>query len=237
MTVESVLARLVHSRRARRTWVAHGLAALGISPEIVAELATLDPRAVELAATVLRRHVLERAHTGIGTIADAFPRTISAWRARHPADHDLDELATAFLDSSAADAWRETPAHTTGTTLEEAFYQFAAVEDLGDPAERETERLSTLIRMLAVDGEAPAYDVPACVRRRAGVAWALDTQTPPTLFATVDGKIMIGSVTKLVADLLCGNAPEHAGPQSGVSADAARMVQLQLCEMRLLEHP
>ncbi len=235
MTSERVLARLIHSRRARSTWREQGLAASDVSPEVAAELATLDPIAVEKAAAAVRRHVIERTHSGVGTIVDAFPRTIAAWRERMPSDRDLDELAATFLDSPAAAAWRETPAHTVGTTLEEAFYQFATAEQLGDPAARETERLSVLIRMLAIDGTAPAYDVPGCVQRRAGVAWAISNSVPPTLFATVDGRIMIGTVTKLVADLLAGDAPEEAGPKSGVTAEAAQSVRTELCEMRLLQ--
>ena len=228
MTIERVLARLVHSRDARRRWRE---GTLDISPADAADLATLDPLAIEATATAVGRHVLERTHTGVGTIVDAFPHTIAAWRAREPSDHDLDELAAAFLDSTAAVDWRETPGHTGGISLEEAFYRFASAEQLGDANERTREWLTTMIRMLAIDGDAPTYSVPACITQRAGAVWALDDRDPPTLYAAVGGRIMIGPVTTLVADLLRGEDPADAGAKRGVSADAARSLQRELHAM------
>ena len=233
MTAEQTLARLVHSRQARQIWRAQGLAVLGVASDVAAELDGLDEAAIEGAAAALRRHILERAHSGVGTIVDAFPRTIAAWRARHPGDADLDELAATFLDSSASAAWRETPADTDGIPLEEAFYQFATDAQLGERDDRETERLTALVKMLALDG-APAYQVPACMQIRDSVVWAIDDRSPPVLFAAVGGQILIGPITRLVADLLTGHSPEHAGLKHGVTSGAARSVRKRLCEMRLL---
>lgn len=224
MTTEQALALLVHSRRARECWRA---GTLDVPPEVAAELASLEVPAIESAAATFRRHVLERRHAGIGTLIDAFPRTVAAWRARHPNDKDLDELVAVFLDSSAATEWQETPGHTDGISLEEAFYRFATAEQLGNASGRETEWLTAAIRMLALDDE-PTYRVPEAIRRRPGVAWTLDHSEPPTLYAIVGGRILIGPVTRLVADLLVG------GPH-GVAPEAARLVRAQLCKMGLLD--
>ncbi|MSP25448.1 MAG: hypothetical protein EXR75_09845 [Myxococcales bacterium] len=233
MTAEQVLALLVHSRRARESWRAEGLAAFHISAETAAELATLELAVVEAAAAGLRRHLLGRQHTGIGTLVDAFPKTVLAWRARYPADTELDRMMAALLDSDAALSWCETPAHTSGIPLEEAFYGFATAENLGSPNEREAERLTVLIRMLAVDPE-PAYALPSCIRRSPGAAFAVLAGEPPTLYAVVAARILIGPVTPLVAELLSGTPTALAAQVHGVSPDAANTVRAELCAMGLI---
>jgi len=190
VTAERVLALLIHSRSARERWRA---GTLDVAPEVAALLWTLDPTAIEATAAAVRRHVLERTHTGVGTLVDAFPQTIAAWRSRHPEDRDLDELSAAFLDSAAAACWCETPGHTGGSSLEEAFYEFATAEQLGEPSVRKREWYTALIKMLAID-RAPTWTVPAYVHRRAGTTWLLDDGDPPTIFATVGDRILIGPV-------------------------------------------
>jgi hypothetical protein len=228
VTTEQALALLVHSARARERWRAGELV---LEPGVEADLATLDHATIESSAATVRRHVLARHHAGIGTIADAFPRTIAAWRARHGADHDLDELATKLLDSDAATEWRETAGHSDGISLEETFYRFAEAEQLGDADVREAEWLATAVRMLALDHD-PAYLIPANIHRHPGVVWALDHRTPPTLYAAVSGKILIGPVTPLVGELLAGATPEAV--EGGVTAEAAHLVRRRLCELGLL---
>jgi hypothetical protein len=202
--VERTLTALLYRRDARAALAARDFAALGIAgdDEAVRAFSAIDVRELEASATLVRRALLDRRHRGTGGLCDWYPRTLLAWCRLHTDDLELDELAATFLESSAADAWRE---HGAGTCLEEAFYRFACAHELGDPLVREDEWLSAQLRALALCPE-PAFAVPAEVRRTPAGGWFAigGTAAAPVVHAAVGGKCIRGAITPALAAILRG---------------------------------
>jgi hypothetical protein len=120
MTVDIALDRLIHRRSCRAAFLA-GNGVPGLSDAHLSDLGSIDARALnELGARVAtdraRRH-------GEAKSRRSHPQTIDAFRARPaPGDGDaLQELAFAFMESPAFDAYREVPHAGRGLSLEEAF--------------------------------------------------------------------------------------------------------------------
>ncbi len=226
--MESTLTLLLHRRDARAALAARDFAALGIAGDAAAQaaFAALDLHELEASAAAVRRELLTRRHRGTGGLLDWYPRTIAAWRARHPDDATLDALAATFLESPAAQAWREGVQDEPGQCLEEAFHRFADACALGDAAAREDEWLTAQLRALALCPE-PAFVVPAELRPAAAGGWfAVATAAPaPMLYAAVRGRFIRGAITPGLA----------AGLRS--DADAARLpaeIHASLAELGLL---
>jgi hypothetical protein len=166
------------------------------------ELAALDLLALERAATAFVRSIRRRSHRGSLSLERAFEKTIAAWRAKHPEDIELDELFTRFVESNAFERFREDGSEALGASIEEAFFRFATLEQIGTRATRETEFFVAFLVALAVV-DAPRFMVPPelarCPRGHRAVA---QTTEGHFLFAALDGRYVEGPVTADIARIL-----------------------------------
>jgi hypothetical protein len=128
--VDDLLRRLLHHRRARVALRAGTLPLTAAQREAVE---TLDPVELERVAESVRDELLRRTHRGSGSLITLFPRTIAHWRAAHPEDVELAELASRFLESAAYETHRALSFGVPGTSLEEAFFRFAEAGKIGAP--------------------------------------------------------------------------------------------------------
>jgi hypothetical protein len=211
--------------RARGQAIEEALAALlyGETTSTEPLLATLDANEVAETAATVRRMIRERAHRGTGGLADWYPKTIAAWRARHPEDSDLDQLITAFCASRHARAWREMPFGQSGISLEEAFHRFFTEHGVGDPAEREEELLGAVVRALAVTPCAQ-FTWPEAIRRGPNGCFAISRSL--MLHAALGGNYLHGPITPLVAALLDGEPIESVAARHRIPAtDVARVAK------------
>lgn len=235
-TVESLLERLLASRSLRRAWSSGRTDLLSPDVDHLRVLATLDPDALEDAATLYCRDVMRRGHRGSGSLIDRYPATIAAWRARHPeVSHDddlLDELAAQLCDSSEFEDYRS----RAGACLEEVFYRFACRCDIGDPAVREREYLAAIAIAVAVNPE-PVFRLPREWRATDSGGFAIASHGPRHLFAVAGQRVIDGAITDLVADLLLTRespdslATRHRVPRAHVAEVAASLADMGLSRL------
>ncbi len=210
ITLDVALDKLLHKRAYRDAFLADDHAALDLSADDVRALSTIDRRQLSLASERIAKETFACKHRGTGDLRDLFPLTIAAWLAaqegaaegaaqRQRAER---ELAYAFLGSEAFDAYREHPFAGVGQTIEEAFFVFCEAAGIGDPAVRERELLSALVRALAVT---PTMEttLPPTIRRVAQGFFAVTQRgAVPVLFAAVAGRYVTGELTPFLAELL-----------------------------------
>lgn len=208
ISLDVALDRLLHKRAYRRAFLEGDHAALQLSAEDVRALATIDRRQLVLASERIAKETFACKHRGTGDLRDLFPLTIAAWMDAHAGDGRAHgqraerELAHAFLDSAAFDAYREHPFAGVGQTIEEAFFVFCERAAIGDPVVRERELLSALIRALAVTPTMEAT-LPPDIRRVTQGSFAVTQRGPvPVLFAAVAGRYLTGELTPFLAELL-----------------------------------
>ena len=84
MSLEHALYALLYRRRAREALLSNDAERLGVSSKELAVLATVNRDQLERAARLVTEGVLSRAYHGEGTLLEAFPRTIEAWRRANP---------------------------------------------------------------------------------------------------------------------------------------------------------
>ncbi|MFV8755243.1 DUF692 family multinuclear iron-containing protein [Nannocystaceae bacterium ST9] len=196
---------------------------------------TIDPESAAAIRELLITELLQRSHRGSGTLADRFPRTLAAWRARRPDDPELRELGSAFLASPQHAEHRELPFTGLGTCLEDAFARFAAAIDLGDPDEREVEWLAAVILALVVDRD-PAFELPSFVRRAPQGWYAITRSQPPVLHAALAGRYVSGPLTELLAAVLRRpDEPERVAAELAVGPTTLASVCERLAAMGLRE--
>ena len=177
-------------------------------------LCALDLEALDEAAAAVRRMIRARTHRGTGGLVQWYPRTLAAWRHAHREDSALDLLLDRFCASAACGAWREGEGGQLGISLEQALHDFFELEAIGEPAVREAELLSALVRSLAVCPSA-RFRWPSALRGAPGGCVAVSRAG--VLHAAIDGRYLHGPVTPLVAALL-------AGDDAVASADAREVV-------------
>lgn len=207
MTLDEVLYALLFRVSFRRRFIAGERAALGISAVDEDALATLDFGELEQAACLACRSVLERSHRGVGSVLDAFPRSLAAWHEAHPG-RDLDDLAGAFADSAAFVEW--TPASGLGHAkpLEEVFRGFceACLPLAAAPVVRE-ECAIALLRALVVN-PVPAFQIPPFVLHGPrGFYAVLERDGGPFLVAILDGRLVTGALTPMLGAILRRDPP------------------------------
>ncbi|MFO0675718.1 MAG: hypothetical protein U0169_04245 [Polyangiaceae bacterium] len=240
MTLDDVLHALLFRRSFRLRFLAGERTSLGIDPEDEADLATLDPAELESSARLACRSVLDRSHRGVGSLRDAFPKTMALWTSQRPrtradgfddAQVDPDELAFAFAESTAFAAW--TPmagGDAFGPPLEDAFRLFAE-EDLGPTAvaTARAECAFAILRALVVNPE-PRFAVPAFVRRAPrGFYVVLENVEGPFLVAALGGRLVTGPVTPTLAAILRGEeATIPAAERPGLEAARTGLRELGL---------
>jgi len=200
LALDVALDRLLRDRAYRADFLAGRWDALGLDAEGLDAVRAIDPEFLARTAHRLREEVRTRKHRGTGSLEDLFPKTIAAWGAAHPEDADRSELFSRFVESDAYASWRDVPHAGEGTSLEEAFYRFAEVQGVGDPAVREEEFLTAVVRALAVCPE-PSFLVPPEVHRAPGGWFAVTSRGVPLLVAATRDSFAKGPVAKLLRDL------------------------------------
>lgn len=192
---------------------------------------SVRPDELEETAAEVRRMVLGRTHRGTGGVREWYPRTLAAWRERHPDDSDLDRLARAFCASSACAAWREGTTNELGISLEEAFYRFFADAGVGDPAAREEEFLGAVFRALAIT-PAARFRLPSGARPAPPGVYAVSS-AGILHAALAGGRYLHGALPRIAVLLLEGNSEDEVERQTAstpadVAAVAAELRRLGL---------
>ena len=218
LTLDRVLARLVYKRSCRRDFI-EGRSVFDVPDEDRAALDAIDRDGLSELAERIAREVMTRRHSGSGALPNVFPRTIGAFVRAQPEGDALLELAYRFMDSSAFDGYRELPFCGIGWSLEEAFFRFCEAEDIGDSAVREEEFLGAMMKLLSVSPRA-AVTLPPSISRTVRGFLSVTARGAPTLYAAVDGRIVVGKLTPFLADLLAPGADgARVAAQHGVSLE------------------
>lgn len=179
----------------------------------------------DLCATAL----VERKHTGTGTLTDVFPQAFSRWKERGQSERELARSFTANHARAAVEGMTEFP----GPSLEQAFARFAIDERLLSPVEADLALARSLARTIAITEE-PAFRLPAMFEPCPGGVRAVIGTSPPTLIAVVDGKVIEGPLTDLLADLLIGSPVEHVALTHRVPAAIVTRARSELVRRLLL---
>jgi hypothetical protein len=180
----------------------------------------------------VRKRIGDRTALGAGTLRQRFAPVFAAWATRHPLDPDGQRLLSAFCQHPSYAQWQEVPGQAKGLCREEAFASFAASLAWTDPAELARCRFSSLIRALAIDPD-PAFLLPPVLRRRPGCDLILD-RSHGRLYALVNGKVIIGRLTPLSADLLEGLDPHAIAARAGLDRAELLPLEKRLTELGLL---
>jgi uncharacterized protein len=170
-----------------------------------------------------RRQLLTRSIRGLGTLTDAFPKAIAAWRASHPEADDLDPLVTAFLGSAEGCTWSSYPWAVPGRCLEDAFGRFLAPHG--------AEHLRACTIALATHPDPPFALPEGFSRVPRGWFRVGGSQQAPVLYAALGGKIVQGPITPLVVAVLGGDRP------SGTQATVAKLSAMGLLRAPLAQVP
>lgn len=201
MRIDEVLCALVYRRSFRERFRAGERAALGIDPADEADLAGLDLAELERAAGLTCRALLDASHRGVGSLRDAFPRSIRAYRTHH----DEADLPFDFADSQAFAGFGQS------ALMEAVFGDFleATLDASWRPVVRE-ERALAVLRALVVS-PTPAFAIPDWVLAApAGHYAVVRGPGAPLLVAALNGRLVTGPVTPLIAGILEGDTVEAA---------------------------
>ncbi len=220
MRIDEVLCALVYRRSFRARFRAGARTELGIDPADVDDLGALDLDELERAATLTCEGLLDRAHRGVGSLREAFPRSIGAYCTQF----DEGAVAMDFAESEAFAAFRGgLGAEAPGPPLEATFGDFleGALAPEWQSLAREERALAVLRALLVTP--APAFAVPDWVRATpAGHCAIVRREGAPLLVAALHGRLVTGPVTPLIAEILEGGA------------EAAAVVRAELRAMGLL---
>jgi hypothetical protein len=219
--IDHTLDRLLH----RRSYLALFLedpARLGLSPDDLDALTVVDRAELVATATAVRHDVMARNHRGSGTLLDLYPQTIGDRTAAA-----YEELVADFMESEEFDAYREIPFAGIGLSLEESFYRYCVAQEIGDPATREHEFLTAMMKALLLSPR-PDFQIPSEVRACPRGVFAV---AGTTLHAALDQKLVTGPLTPLLVDLLNGGDHEAIANRLGVSRAET---EAALAELRAL---
>jgi uncharacterized protein (UPF0276 family) len=179
---------------------------------------SIDDDELESLADLVVSRLLERKHAGTGTLEDAFPEVFSG--------RDAKEIAQRFLAAEGRSVV-EGMSEARGLMLEEAFARFAIREKLASETAVLVRLAKVAARAIAVAGE-PSFAIPTVFERVPGGLAAVIPTTPPTLVAVLGGRVMEGTITKLLADLIAGEsaalvAAKHRVAREVVEASATEL--------------
>jgi hypothetical protein len=206
MNLEHALYSLLYRRRAREALASSDAERLGISSKELGLLATVDREQLERAARLATEGILSRAYWSDGTLLEAYPRTIEAWRRANPR-RTLEDLAADFAESPHFEGYRAIPAASNGTSLEEAFFRFCEEEGIADRATRKAECARAVIRSL-VTTPAPSFRLPDFVLPAPKCHFAIvEEDDGTTLFAAIEHRLITGRITPFLAGLLASREP------------------------------
>jgi hypothetical protein len=231
--LDVALDRLIHLRAYRGAFLAGRFEALDVSAEDLETLATIDRQALAREADAVRDDLLHRAHRGSGGLLTLYPRVLAAWRAENPADTDLVELLSRFMESEAFAGYREIPFAGLGQSLEEAFYRFGEAEAIGDPEGREDEFLTAMTKALLVSPH-PAFTLPSEIVPCPGGFFAVSRRGAPRLYAATGSRLVLGPLTPFLAELLLSpDAPAEIGARHGVALATLDAALVRLSDLGL----
>ncbi len=206
MSLEHALYSLLYRRRAREALASSDAERLGITSKELALLATIDREQLERAARLVTEGILSRAYQGEGTLLEAYPRTIEAWRRANPR-RTLEDLAADFAESPYFESYRAIPHAANGVSLDEAFFRFCEHEGIADRATRKAECARAVIRSL-VATPVPAFRLPEFVLPAPKGHFAIvEEDDGTTLFAAIERRLVTGRITPFLAGLL--SSREH----------------------------
>lgn len=193
--LDDVLERLLTSSRDRAAFLAEGPSALVVDAADQRAINVIDRSQLTQAARKLVADLLKRQYRGAGGLTEAFPDTFAA-------DDDPTALVQRFVGSAAYRGYREIPWAGLGRCLEQAFYDFAEAEDLGDPTIRQREAYLAVIKAIATSPN-PGFAIPSFVQTLAqGFVTFTDRGATPTMAGVVRGRLISGAVTPLIVDLV-----------------------------------
>jgi hypothetical protein len=233
--LDDALDRLLHQRSVREAFLAGRFDALALARDDLEALATVDRAQLSSAADKVRTDLLHRRHRGSGGLPSLYPRTLAAWTAAHPEDADFVELLSRFMESEAFGEYREIPFSGPGCSLEEAFHRFCEGQDIGEPAARNEEFFTAMMKALLLSPRAD-FTLPVEVQVSAGGFFAVSRRSdPPMLYAAVAGRLLAGALTPFLAELLtCGHSPSSVAERYGVSQASCDASLTQLTALGLL---
>jgi hypothetical protein len=234
--LDEALDRLIHRRSFRVDFLAGRTGSLGLAEEDLEALASISPEAIEREAASVREDLLRRRHRGSGTLRDLYPRTLVAWTLAHPDDADFVELLSRFMESDSFARYREIPFAGRGLCLEEAFFRFCEAEEIGEAADREAEFLGAMIKAVLTSPD-PDFTLPAELHASAAGFFAVATRgAEPILFAAVATRMMTGSLTPFLADVLLREEDAmRVAERHGVSPDVAEAALAKLRALGLFD--
>jgi hypothetical protein len=188
VTLDEALYALLFKRSARDALARGDASRFGAAAPFVASLC-LDE--LEESARAATTEILLRSQRGCGSIANAFARTIAAWKAS--TGSSLDALAEAFAESAPFDAWNALPTCSGGPCVEEAFFDFLESVGAGTPSTREAEYAVAVLRALLCE-PAPTFRLPRLVLRR-GEDYVVPLSNGRAFVATRGDKIVVGELS------------------------------------------
>ncbi len=204
--LEEALYRLIYDAAYRAHFLAGRPELLGLDPEDLAALDTIDTDQLVAAATRARTDVLQRRNRGSGTPLERYAGTLRGV--------DIDGFLDTFLASAA---FRACSVVGGGTTIEEAVFRHCEEVGIGDPAVREAEWLTAIMAALVVNPR-PDFTVPV---RRQGEGWVEVRRG--VLYAAVGGRLTVGSVPPEVAAIV-GFGSVDAARAAGLPAELVNRV-------------
>jgi len=190
----ALLRSLLFDPAFREDWAA-GEAALTAAEARM--LAPVDRGQLDATARRMGRDVRRRARPGCGTLEASFAASLATLP-----DSERPALFDAFVASGHYARVRELPDAVSGEPVEQAFAAFLGEQGLGEAVTRRRERDAALIKSLAQHPE-PGFVVPPQVQRGARGYYVIDSEGDDhRLTAAVDGKLIQGAVTGLIAAVL-----------------------------------
>ncbi len=224
--ISTALHRLLTDRTYRAAFLEGRHGELGLSPEVLEDLSTLDPNQLKEAAKTFRDDLLRRQHQGTGSLPTLYRETLGSL--------DPAEVISCFMESRPFHDHREIPHTGAGLCLEEAFYRFCESAEIGAPAVREQEFLTAMARALLFSPR-PGFQLPREFHRVPGGFVAVATRGErPMLCAALRGHLLTGPLTPLLADLLSPGAdPNKVGALHGASVETLAAARGRLQEMGL----
>ncbi|MDI1435031.1 hypothetical protein [Polyangium sorediatum] len=233
ISLDQALDRLLHHRSYREAFFEGRVEELDVSEGDLRALQSIDPEQLRRTAERVRVAVVQRKHRGSGGLLTIYARTLDAWRATHPEDHELDALMSSFLESPAFEAYRAYSHAGPGVCLEEAFFRFCDARGIGDGAILESEFLTAMMKALVMS-PLPDFTLPGEIRVVPEGFFAVGERAGPTLYAAARGKLVLGAITPFLAELLLSAedpveiARKHHVATPVLQASLAQLAQLGL---------
>ncbi len=203
---------------------------LGLSSQLAADLRTPSRCDVDALADEICTRLTQRANRGVGRLQNAFPKTIAACtQASGEAP-----LFEAFLASPESAPWMPVPFAGLGPCLEQCFADWATQQPWADDDVVLHELLTAVCRALATD-PTPAFVPPTAFRGQPGHWVAVTIGASPTVFAAVQGKVVTGPITPLIAGLLQGQSDADLAVAFGVPEPRVAMTRQAVVQKGLLQ--